>query len=75
MYSDTSPPETVEITVLDKFWDFLHRGGVRTKALTGGAGSGKSHSIAQYWVELATSHEDLVFTAMRKTLPALKRSN
>lgn len=74
MYSGTSPPETVEVTVLDKFWDFLHAPG-RTKALTGGAGSGKSHSVAQYWVEMATNHEDLVLTAMRKTLPALKRSN
>jgi len=65
----------VEIgTVLESFDDFL-RGDAQDKrfvVLYGGAGSGKSHAVAQRLVELAAGNDGLEIMALCKTGPQLR---
>ena len=69
------PSNEVRVQFIDTFYDFLHDDPKRVMVLYGGAGSGKSYSVAQYMVELLSEHRDLVLVAARKTRPALKHSS
>ena len=64
------------INILGSFHDELYgpEGDKRFQVYYGGAGSGKSYSIAQHLVSLALEHDDLEFLCLRKTRPAVKRS-
>ena len=64
------------LSMLPRFHDELYgtKGSKRFQVYYGGAGSGKSYSIAQHLVSLALEHSDLEFLCVRKTRPAVKRS-
>ena len=47
----------------------------RTVINVGGAGSSKSHSIAQLMIEKFITERDKQFVIARKTMPALRRSS
>lgn len=64
------------LSMLPSFYDEIYgtEGDKRFQVYYGGAGSGKSYSIAQHLVSLALEHDDLEFLCLRKTRPAVKRS-
>lgn len=56
-----------------KFWDFfVENENKRFMVLVGGAGSGKSYSIAQWFVKKLFTVTGKKFLVVRKTFPALK---
>ena len=64
---------SAECKTLDTFSEFLSKTDKRILAIYGGAGSGKSHQVAQYLCEqLLTSKTPLKILCTRKTLPSLK---
>lgn len=61
----------IEIQRIEKFSDFL-KGRKRNMVLPGGAGAGKSYSVAQRLIELFCTEEDRRFLITRKTFPSLR---
>lgn len=68
--------EEKTLKVNRKHYQFLHRAdGTRINILFGGAGSGKSWSVAQYLLmEKFYKEKEIGILVIRKTLPALKAS-
>lgn len=62
----------VEIERIATFSRFLKDNPKRILAVYGGAGSGKSHSVAQHICETFLKHSDLRILVTRKTLPSLR---
>lgn len=64
--------DKVKVKRIATFSKFLTDNPKRILALYGGAGSGKSHSVAQHFCRTFLSHKDLRILVTRKTLPSLK---
>ena len=62
----------LRIKIIAKFSKFLQRQDKRILVLYGGAGSGKSHSIAQYLIHKFYTEENKRFLITMKTLPSLR---
>lgn len=58
--------------LIGKFYRFLSKTDKRINILFGGAGSGKSHSIAQFFIMRFYKEKDKRFLVLRKTLPSLR---
>lgn len=61
-----------EVQMIGTFQDFLWTSADRLNVLYGGAGSGKSHSIAQELCLKFCEEEDIKILVTRKTLPSLR---
>jgi len=59
---------------IKKFSDFLNNANKRILILYGGAGSGKSYSIAQHLIKKLYTERNKSFLVVRKTLPSLRIS-
>jgi len=59
---------------IKKFSDFLNNANKRIVILYGGAGSGKSYSIAQHLIKKLYTERNKSFLITRKTLPSLRIS-
>lgn len=57
---------------LKKFQTFLNKRDKRINVIYGGAGSGKSYSMAQLFIRLLYEEQDIRMLVLRKTLPALR---
>lgn len=62
----------LRIKRLSPFRKFLKKRDNRINILYGGAGSGKSHSIAQLFIHRLYFEDDMRMLILRKTLPALR---
>lgn len=63
---------SIEIPIIGKFGRFLNQTQKRINLIYGGAGSGKSYSIAQWFIVKNITEQNKTFLITRKTLPALK---
>jgi len=61
----------IEMRVLERFDEFLTTTDKRVNVLYGGAGSGKSYSVAQLLAFHLVTQRDLIILVVRKTGPAL----
>ena len=57
---------------LTKFQTFLTKRDTRINVIYGGAGSGKSYSMAQQFIQRLYAEHDIRMLVLRKTLPALR---
>lgn len=64
--------KTIRAKRLPTFRIFLKERNKRINLLYGGAGSGKSYSIAQVFIQRLYEEEDIRMLVLRKTLPALR---
>jgi phage terminase large subunit len=64
--------KTLKVKRLSTFRVFLEERDNRVNLLYGGAGSGKSYSIAQLFIRRLYEEEDIRMLVLRKTLPALR---
>lgn len=64
--------QTIRVKRLPTFRVFLEERDKRVNLLYGGAGSGKSYSIAQLFIRRLYEEEDIRMLVLRKTLPALR---
>lgn len=64
--------KTIRVKRLPAFSKFLNKRDKRVNVLYGGAGSGKSHSMAQLFIRRLYEEEDMRMLVLRKTLPALR---
>lgn len=64
--------QTIEAKRIKTFREFLDQRDKRISVLYGGAGSGKSYSIAQLFVRRLFEEQDVRMLVIRKTLPALR---
>jgi len=62
----------IEVKRIKKFTDFLNTTTKRINILYGSAGSGKSHRMAQHFIERLYREDNKRFLVLRKTLPALR---
>jgi len=62
----------IEVKRIKKFTEFLNTTTKRINILYGSAGSGKSHRMAQHFIEKLYREENKRFLVLRKTLPALR---
>ena len=68
----------VDVGMLPRFFEFLYAPypqgsvGKRHKVLYGGAGSGKSYSVAQYIAGMFATTDDLTILVVRKTMPSMR---
>ncbi len=63
----------IKFPIIKKFWDYLSGTTARINFLYGGASSGKSHSMGQFFVQKFFEEEhNKQFLVVRKTLPALR---
>jgi len=58
--------------LIGKFYRFLAGSKKRINLLFGGAGSGKSYAMAQFFIKKFYEEEDKRFLILRKTLPSLR---
>lgn len=65
-------PLTDGIDQIDTFWNVLERADKKVKVLYGGAGSGKSESVAQFFALRFITEKNIKLLVMRKTRPSLK---
>jgi len=63
---------TVKAKRIRKFAEFLNASKTRVCILFGGAGSGKSYSVAQFFVRKFYEEKNKRFLVLRKTLPSLR---
>lgn len=63
-----------EMQQIRKFRDFLQGSKHRVNILYGGAGSGKSYSVAQHLIVRFIEEKRKTFLVCRKTLPSLRRT-
>ena len=63
---------TIKVQRIETFGNFLDNRKKRIMVLFGGAGSGKSVSLAQLFIRRLYEEEDIRMLVIRKTLPALK---
>ena len=64
--------KTIRVKRLPTFRAFLEQRDRRINLLYGGAGSGKSYSIAQLFIRRLYEESDIKMLVLRKTLPALR---
>jgi phage terminase large subunit len=64
--------KTIRVKRLPTFYRFLDKRDKRINVIYGGAGSGKSYSIAQLFIRRLYEEEDIRMLVLRKTLPALR---
>jgi len=62
----------IQIPIIGKFGRFLSQTQKRINLLYGGAGSGKSYSLAQWFIVKCITEQNKSFLITRKTLPSLK---
>ena len=67
-----NPMTKLRIKRLSPFRKFLKKRDSRINILYGGAGSGKSHSVAQLFIHRLYFEDDMRMLILRKTLPALR---
>jgi phage terminase large subunit len=63
---------SIEIPIIRKFGRFLSQTKKRINLIYGGAGSGKSYSIAQWFIVKCITEQNKTILITRKTLPSLK---
>jgi len=64
---------TLNVKVIPKIYDFLDGGNEKIEIIYGGAGSGKSYTVAQFIIfELCLNHKNKQILITRKTNPALR---
>lgn len=64
--------KTIRVKRLPTFSKFLDKRDKRINVIYGGAGSGKSYSIAQLFIRRLYEEENMRMLILRKTLPALR---
>lgn len=64
--------KTIRVKRLPTFTKFLDKRDKRINVIYGGAGSGKSYSIAQLFIRRLYEEENIRMLVLRKTLPALR---
>jgi len=69
---EAGPGSRVEVSRIATFSRFLSGNPKRILTVYGGAGSGKSHAVAQHICKLFLQHSGLRILVTRKTLPSLR---